>query len=119
MPDLIYRYGGTGREEHIIAAAAYAAGEVVTRAGYLGVYKGLKTCAIGDKIALAVDGVWEGVAATGDTWTDGSQVEWDNTAKTLVAAAAGDTEAGRAVGAKTSGPVIAHVNLNQGVIPAA
>ena len=108
--DAKYRYGDT-QEVHIDAPSALDSGEVIIRNGQIGVYMGLNPCASGDRVAIATRGVFEFTALTAATWADGAALNWDDTGKD-VQVAAGDATAGRAVGAKGSGPTTAKVNIN-------
>ena len=108
--DAKYRYGDT-QEVHIDAPSELSSGEVIIRNGEIGVYMGANTAASGDRVAIATRGVFEFTALTGATWSDGDDLNWDNTGKD-VQTGAGDATAGRAVGAKVSGVVVAAVNIN-------
>lgn len=109
--DAKYRYGET-EEVHIDAPSAQDPGEVIIRGTTIAICQALAGLASGDKGAFATAGVWEMTALTGATWADGAVLNWDDTGKD-VQVAAGDAVAGRAVGAKGAGPVVALVQINR------
>lgn len=69
------------------------------------------------KGSLTIRGVFKVAALTGATWSDGALLYWDASASGAVVktlALDGDTDfyIGRAVGAKTAGPLFGYVELN-------
>ncbi len=73
------------------------AGDVVQRAGLCGVV--INDIVANDKGAVQITGVIKVPIATGVSFTEGAEVEWDDTGKEAVAATSGDFDMGRAVDA--------------------
>lgn len=101
----------------VSAAAAYSSGEIVKNVvgdGRVGIFAGLKACAIGDPAAFAVEGQYDVNCASATTFSSGDKVFWDDTnniAKTT--GTGGYFYIGRAVKAKVSGELVVRVEINQ------
>lgn len=63
--------------------------------------------------AVMIEGVHKIVKATGQAWTQGALVYWDDTAKNFTTTASGNTLAGFIFEPAASGDVIGYVKLNQ------
>lgn len=105
-------YGGGG-EIHLTATAAHSTGDVITAAGVAAVVASAGPIAIGDRFTALTKGVFAFATASGTTFAEGAEIEWDDTPNLCVAATAGDFDLGRAVNAKTSGQTETVVNLNE------
>lgn len=101
-------------EVRITAATALVSGQAVVRGTRLGIYQGLNSAAIGDKVSLQNRGVVKMGAVTTDVWSDGDEVNFVAASNLLTdaAVAGGITRAGLAVGDKANGETEAWVELN-------
>lgn len=105
-------YGGPG-EIHLTAAADLQPGQIILAAGKAAVVSGCAVVKTGDRFAAYTKGVYEVAAASGTTFTQGVDVEWDDTNNLAVANTAGTFDIGRTVVAKTAGQLTTLVNLNE------
>jgi hypothetical protein len=94
------------------ASAVMTPGTVVQEAGMGGVIMGAGLIPIGENYEVALDVIADVACATGTTFSEGDEVQWDNTGK--LAVASGDFSIGRANRAKVSGELIVSVIFNQG-----
>lgn len=111
--EAIRRYPGD--EVHATASATQSPGDIVQAGGLAGVVASLSEVASGDPMTVMIKGVYDVAAASGTTFSEGAEVEWDDTNKLAVAATAGDFDLGVAAKAKTSGQTVVQVILNEGV----
>ena len=100
---------------HVVEyAAPYA---VVSGAGALiGTRFGVAmvTLANAERGNFAMDGVWRIAKATGEAWTEGAKIYWDNTNKRLTTTSASNTLVGTAAAAAASGDTLG--NLLIGIV---
>ncbi len=73
----------------------------------------LTSVASGESFAAAVDGVHEVVKNSGETWSEGSKVYWDNTNSEFTTTSTSNTAAGYAVAAAGSSAVVGYIKLCQ------
>jgi predicted RecA/RadA family phage recombinase len=73
----------------------------------------LKSGAIGDVIQLAVEGVFEVAKTTGQAWTVGALVYFDNTTKKYTTTVGSNELAGFITLPAISGDTIGYVKINQ------
>lgn len=109
MPEAIRRTAGD--ELHLIAGADYDDGDVVNLSGLAGVVEG--PVLSGDVMNVRVKGGYDVQSASATTFSAGAKVEFDNSTKLAVAAAAGDFTLGIAAKAKVSGETVVRVLLNE------
>ena len=100
---------------HLLTAAV-SSGDVIIAGSKVGI--AVTDGAIGEKIGLAMEGIFQIPAATGITFADGVKVGWDISAATAVASgdAASDGDIGVVTAAKGAGPLFVEVKLVQGLI---
>lgn len=91
------------------AAAAYDSGDVVQIAGMPCVVKGTGGVASGDPVSFAVGAFGDFATASGTTFSAGVAVDWDDTAKLVVADTTGDFSLGTVAKAKVSGELVTRV----------
>lgn len=104
-------------ELKIVAAAALVPGQVMRAFGpYAGVVMGTQNISIGEPAVLALKGQYEIACASGTTASAGAEAFY-NTSTTLVVTAAGANciQIGRFAKAKTSGQLVATIQLNAGL----
>lgn len=73
------------------------------------------TVAAGVVASFATGGVWKVDKATGQAWTVGALIYWDNTAKNFTTTASGNTKAGFVAAVAASGDTTGVVKLNTSV----
>lgn len=95
------------------AGAGYDCGDIIQIGGLAGVVEGLCGVANGDPLNARVKGQFDVASASATTFAEGATVEWDDTNKLAVAAAAGDFVLGKAAKAKTAGQTVVRVILNE------
>lgn len=91
------------------------AGGVISGTAYLiGALFGVAcvTADAGVKFAFRIVGVYTLPKATGEAWTEGALVYWDNTAKKLTTTSSGNTKVGVAASAAASGDTSGVARLN-------
>lgn len=79
----------------VTAAAAASSGEGVKIGNLFGVASG--DAAIGDKLVLTTQGVFDLPKVSANTFAVGALVYWDDTAKVVTSTASGNTRVGLAV----------------------
>ena len=109
MPQATYR--GPGDEISFVAASDLASGTVMQKGGLAGVVDGLSVKS-GDEATLRTKGRYEVASASATVFTEGQDVNWDDTAK-LAITAAGDFSLGKAAKAKASGELVVTVIFNE------
>jgi len=67
--------------------------------------------AAGDRLAFRVAGCFLLPKATGQAWTEGAKLYWDNAAKNVTTTSAGNTFIGNAIAAALSGDTTGRVRL--------
>ncbi|UJX46635.1 DUF2190 family protein [Xanthobacter sp. YC-JY1] len=90
-------------------------GGVISGTGYLiGALFGVAivSAAAGEKFAFRIVGVYTLPKATGEAWTEGAIVYWDNTNKKLTTTSSGNTKVGTAASAAASGDTTGVARLN-------
>jgi predicted RecA/RadA family phage recombinase len=90
-------------------------GGVISGTGYLiGALFGVAVVSAdaGVTFPLRVVGVYTLPKATGEAWTEGALVYWDNTNKRLTTTSSGNTKVGTAVSAAASGDTTGIARLN-------
>jgi predicted RecA/RadA family phage recombinase len=106
-------YVSEGKQiSHTLTAAAVA-GDGHLVGSLFGV--AVSTGAIGDKIALATEGVFKLASASGTTYSVGDVVGWDNTGKLAVAAVAGDKDVAVCTEAKIAGTLEVECKIQSGL----
>jgi predicted RecA/RadA family phage recombinase len=75
----------------------------------------LTTAAAAASFRAATDEAWELPKATGQAWTEGAALYWDDTAKKVTTTSAGNTKIGCAIAAAASGDTVGKVLLNGAV----
>lgn len=101
-------------ESVVTAGKAYISGEPIQLGDKkVGVYMGLRSVANGEKMAVQTKGIYEFPCATGVTFSVGAQVHWNIASQTVVATADSPNTfpLGRAHAAKTSGQLVARVDI--------
>lgn len=95
------------------AGAAYSPGDVVIRpSGTLAIFDGFEDCASGDLIDPQPIHPFPTAifpANSGDTWSAGDVLYWDDTNKVVTTTSTGNKRVGVSIAAKTSGQTSAHV----------
>jgi len=71
----------------------------------------LAAAASGAAVQARRRGVWDLAKATGQAWTQGLKVYWDNTNKNVTSTASGNTLIGAATQAQASGDTVGRVVL--------
>jgi predicted RecA/RadA family phage recombinase len=61
---------------------------------------------------FALEGVWDLDKATGQTWTQGALIYWDNAAKNCTTTSTSNTRIGFAMQAQLTGDTVGRVRLN-------
>ena len=96
------------------AGAAYEPGDVIIRPdGTLALLDGMEGCASGERIApepINATKIVEVAAVSGNTWSAGAILYWDNTNKVITTTASTNKRLGLATAAKTSGQTTHLVN---------
>ncbi|QJP14680.1 DUF2190 family protein [Starkeya sp. ORNL1] len=87
----------------VVSGVAYLLGVLVAVANV--------TAAQGVTVAFSRSGVFTLPKATGQTWTEGAVLYWDNTAKNFTTTASSNTKAGVALAAAASGDTSGKVLL--------
>lgn len=98
--------------DRITLTAPYA---VASGAGALvGTVFGVALAALGNGVAgeFAMKGVFDLAKATGQTWSQGAALYWDNTNKNVTTTSAGNTKIGVATQTQASGDTVGRVRLN-------
>lgn len=114
MAEFTFRQN-TGQQDYT-PGVARTAGEVI-RLGDNRAAVVKTDLAANEKGAVYTEGIGDVAAATGTTWSDGQALYWDASADVAVTAP-GDSDdfyIGRAIGAKTSGPLFGRMDLNAAV----
>lgn len=109
-------------ESVVTAGKAYVSGEPIQLAdNKVGVYTGLKSVASGDSMAVETEGIREFPCGTSVTFSANAELHWHIANKTVVTAADGANTfpLGRAHAAKTSGQLVAIVDITTPQIDAA
>lgn len=99
-----------GDRINLVAPYAVASGAGALVGTVFGV--ALQTLANGIAGEFAVRGVWDLAKATGQAWTQGAALYWDNAAKNVTTTSAGNTKIGVATQAQASGDTTGRVRLN-------
>lgn len=107
-------YVGPFCEEQVtVPSGGYNPGDIVQApSGRAGVVQGQRPLDEGEEALLATEGKFLVDAASGTTFTAGDEIEWDDTNKLAVAAAAGDFDIGRAAKDKVAGELKVEVLFN-------
>lgn len=100
-----------GNSIDFTAGADLVSGQGLLIGSLFGVVTG--AVANGEKGALLIEGVVELPKNTATAFAVGAPVEWDDTAKELVAAAAGDIDVGYAVEAKLAADTTLKIKLSR------
>lgn len=101
-------------ESVVTAAKTYISGEPIQLGDKkVGVYMGLRSVASGERMCVQTMGIYEFPCATGVTFAVGAQVHWNISSQTVVAAddSPNTFPLGRAHAAKTSGQLVATVDI--------
>lgn len=99
-----------GEMIEVTLAAAAVSGEAALIGSLFGVAS--KSGAIGEKIAYALEGVFELPKVTADVMAQGAKVYWDNTAKKLTTTAMSNSLVGVAFAAAGNGDTKVLCRLN-------
>lgn len=99
---------------HVLTLTAPAGGVVAGTCYLIGAILAFAktTAAAGEEFEGARDGIYENApAATGQAWTEGQKIYWDDTAKRFTSTATSNTLVGAAAGAKASAAAVGIVLL--------
>jgi len=103
-------YISSGDRINLVAPYAVASGAGALVGTVFGV--ALQTLANGVAGEFGIRGVWDLAKATGQAWTQGAALYWDNTNKNVTTTSAGNTKIGVAAQAQASGDTVGRVRLN-------
>lgn len=101
------------QEGEVLEAVAPSGGVVSGTAYLFGVMVGVAcvSAAVGESFSLALEGVFELPKATGQAWSLGAKLYWDDTAKNFTTTSSGNTAAGNVAKAALSGDTTGQVRL--------
>jgi predicted RecA/RadA family phage recombinase len=94
----------------ITAPAAVVSGQFLLVGTILGVIT--VAAASGARVAMMVEGIHVAPKATGEAWTEGAKLYWDNTNFKFTTTSSGNTFRGCAADAAASGDTSGNVRLN-------
>ena len=104
-------YLGPGERIAYANSAAVSSGDVVLSGVTVLVACG--AFAANETGSYLLDGAHTLAKATGQTWTVGAQLYWDNTNKNFTTTSSGNTAAGKALAAAASGDTTGKVKINR------
>lgn len=107
-------YRGEGRAVTLTAPAALLSGQPLLVGSLFGICGA--PAAINEKFGLWTRGEYDGIPkATGQVWTEGQLIYWDDVAKKFTTAStSGNTKIGVATAAAATGATTGRIRLNNG-----
>jgi predicted RecA/RadA family phage recombinase len=87
----------------VVSGLFYQIGDLIGCANY--------TAAASTPFDMTVEGEYEAPKATGQAWTEGAAVYWDNAARNVTTTVASNKKIGHAIAAAASGDTVGQIRL--------